>query len=388
VPSASWQTVKARVLKSLGCVLALGLLSAGAQAGSRLTSRASSRTPVSGHASSPSAARDTHTRGLSIFVSANHLVDAQGQLVTLHGVDISGTQWDCLYGHTFYGPHGEASIAAMAAWHINAVRIPLNEDCWLGINGAPRNAWAYHRAIRDYLRRLHAHGMYAILDLHWSAPEAILAHLGNGFAGFFEMADESHSPAFWASVARYFSADHAVLFDLFNEPKNISWTCWLNGCLAPRGYQTAGMQQLIDVIRATGATQPVMIAGLEAAAELGQPWLEHHPSDPADQLVASVHVYDQSNISRFNRNIATVAAQFPVVAGEIGDTNCTDQDLDTFLPWADTHGISYLAWAWFVGDCASYPSLISNYNGTPTNFGIGYREHLLTTFPAPRAPKE
>ena len=23
----------------------------------------------------------------------------------------------------------------MKAWNINAVRVPLNEDCWLGING-------------------------------------------------------------------------------------------------------------------------------------------------------------------------------------------------------------------------------------------------------------
>ena len=30
-----------------------------------------------------------------------------------------------------------ATAAAIASWQMNAVRIPLNEDCWLGINGAP-----------------------------------------------------------------------------------------------------------------------------------------------------------------------------------------------------------------------------------------------------------
>jgi endoglucanase len=318
--------------------------------------------------------------GLSIAVKGNHLIDGSGQIVTLHGVNISGTEWQCLYGNAFYGPHSEASIEAIAAWHVNAIRIPLNEDCWLGINGAPTDITTYHEEIRDYVEQLHAHGMYVILDLHWVAPGDALAQQGSEEA--FEMADESHAPAFWTSVASYFKEDHAILFDLFNAPHGISWSCWLNGCIAPRGYQTAGMQQLVDTVRETGATQPVMVGAL-GATELGHAWLENRPSDPAGQLVAAVHVYNQHSTSHFDANIGTVAAQVPVVAGEIGETDCADEDINSFLPWADTHDVSYLAWAWFVGGCASYPALITNYSGTPTSFGIGYREHLLATFPAP-----
>lgn len=322
-------------------------------------------------------------RELTIAVRGNHLVGARGQIVTLHGVDISGTEWQCLYGRTFYGPSNNASIAAIAAWHANAVRIPLNEDCWLGINGARIRPQVYRRAIRAYVNRLRAHGLYAILDLHWSAPGDVPAHLGRGFEGYFEMADESHSPAFWSSVASYFKRDHAILFDLYNEPSGISWGCWRNGCIAPRGYRVAGMQQLVDTVRSTGANQPVMVGGLGAASELGAAWLENRPTDPAGQLVASVHVYDQSSIGEFEANIGAVAARFPVVAGEIGETDCADEDLNVFMPWADLHGISYLAWAWFVGDCSEYPALISSYRGTPTNFGAGYRDHLVATFSAP-----
>jgi endoglucanase len=320
---------------------------------------------------------------LSISVRGNQLVNGSGQVVTLHGVDISGTEWQCLYGQAFYGPSNEASIAAMVAWHVNAVRIPLNEDCWLGINGAPKDIAAYHEEIQSYVNRLHAHGIYAILDLHWNAPGSTLSHLGRGFAGFYEMADGSHSPAFWSSVASYFKEDHAVLFDLFNEPVNISWSCWLNGCMAPRGYQTAGMQQLVDAVREAGATQPVMLGGLEWGSQLGHSWLTNLPNDPAGQLVASVHVYNQNSVSYFNANLGGVAAKYPVVAGEIGETDCGDTDIDAFMPWADAHGVSYVAWAWFVGSCSSYPSLISNYSGAPTSFGVGYRNHLLEAFPAP-----
>jgi aryl-phospho-beta-D-glucosidase BglC (GH1 family) len=312
-------------------------------------------------------------------VSGSHLVSGGGQVVTLHGVGVSTTEWSCLSGHAFEFPTGEASIEAMLSWHINAVRIPLNEDCWLGINGAPKNIRAYHVAIRHYVERLNAHGIYVILDLHWNAPGKTLSKLGPRFAGYYEMADEDHSPAYWTSLASYFKNNHAVIFDLFNEPRDISWSCWLSGCIAPRGYQTAGMQQLVDVVRATGATQPLMVGGLEGASEDGAGWLANHPIDPLKQLVASVHVYSQSNTSYFNTNIGSVAKQFPVVMGEIGEFNCGDQALNVILPWADKHGVSYIAWAWWVGDCEA-PALLTNYNGSPTAFGIGYREHLLAEF--------
>jgi endoglucanase len=333
--------------------------------------------------SGPSVESQTVTAapGFSIAVSGNHFVDSTGKTITLHGVNIDGQEWQCLYGQPFYGPSDDASIAAIASWHVNAVRIPLNEDCWLGINGAPTDIGPYHEAIRDYVNRLHAHGLYAILDLHWSAPGSIISHLGQNFSGFFGMADADHSPDFWSSIASYFKEDNAVLFDLFNEPNGISWDCWLNGCMSPRGFQTAGMQQLVDAVRQTGAKQPVMVGGLEFAGELGQAWLAHRPHDPANQLVASSHTYGQSN---YATNIGQVAEEFPVVVGEVGELDCGHNYLDTFLPWADSHGVSYVAWAWFVGSCAAYPSLISDYGGTPTNFGVGYRDHLLATFPAPK----
>ncbi len=37
---------------------------------------------------------------------------------------------------------------------------------------------------------------------------------------------------------------------------------------------------------------------------------------------------------------------------------------------------SYLAWTWNNWDCSSGPSLIADYSGTPTGFGIGYQAHL------------
>jgi hypothetical protein len=47
-----------------------------------------------------------------------------------------------------------------------------------------------------------------------------------------------------------------------------------------------------------------------------------------------------------------------------------------FLPWADQHGLSYTAWTWDTWPDCSNPVLITNYDGTPTGFGVSLRDHL------------
>lgn len=67
-----------------------------------------------------------------------------------------------------------------------------------------------------------------------------------------------------------------------------------------------------------------------------------------------------------------------MVTGELGENDCAHGYIDQYMPWADAHGISYLGWTWDTWDCANGPALISNYDGTPTAFGIGFRDHLAS----------
>lgn len=202
-----------------------------------------------------------------IGVRANHLVDRSGQTVRLLGVNRSGTEYACQQGYGFFdGPSDEASIAAMKSWHINSVRVPLNETCWLGINGvdAKYSGAAYRRAIRAWVTRLEDAGLYVILDLHWAAPGSQQA------TGIIPMPDAEHAPAFWRSVATEYRDDHAVLFDLYNEPHEVGWGCWEHGCVIHDQrvgtYRAAGMSQLVAAVRRAGATQPVMLGGPRVGA--------------------------------------------------------------------------------------------------------------------------
>jgi len=309
--------------------------------------------------------------------------------IRLLGVNRSGTESACMKGFAIFdGPSDRDSIAAIRSWGANTVRVPLSEDCWLGINGvAPELSGATYRdAVEGYVERLGAAGLYTILDLHQAGPGETPS------TGIIPMPDADHAPAFWRSVAARFRRDDDVAFDLYNEPHDVTWECWRDGCRVAGGavegesypgYEAAGMQQLLDAVRSSGARQPVLLGGLQFSLDLSG-WLAAKPHDPLHQLVASVHTYgyDKAPCSPACLDaIAALAQRVPVVVGELGETDCATGYIEPFMRWADAHGISYLGWTWNAvapgsWTCEGGPSLIKDYAGEPTAYGAGLRDHL------------
>jgi hypothetical protein len=336
----------------------------------------------------------------NLRVRGTQLVDGAGagHVVQFRGVNRSGLEYACIQGWGFFdSPHpgridSAAMIAAMKSWDIDVIRVPLNEDCWLGVNsgggGGDRDRFGgapYRKIVQQYVSALHAAHLYVILDLQVAAPGPIKAqHL-------LRMPDRDHAPAFWRSVATTFKRDHAVIFDLYNEPNHIGWGCWQHGCRVRAyddgygrvpAYQAAGMQQLVDAVRGTGARQPLMLGGLSYAHNLDG-WFAHEPRDPRHQLIASEHNYGVLSPCQqaCQAAILSTRAHAPVVFGELGETDCLHGYVDQMMPFADAHGIGYLGWAWDAvapgsWTCAGGPSLIDDYNGTPTDFGVGMRDHF------------
>jgi hypothetical protein len=196
-------------------------------------------------------------------------------------------------------------------------------------------------------------------------------------------------------VANAFKGNNAVLFDLFNEPwpdnaDNYAsaaneWNCWRDGgTCGGITYPVAGMQSLADAVRGTGATNVIMLGGLAWSNDLTQ-WLTHKPTDSTGNLMAAFHVYNFnscSNTSCWDSQVAPVAAQVPVVAGEIGQNSCAHDFIDQVMAWADTHNVGYLAWTWNPWGCSGGNVLIQDYNGTATDsYGSGFKAHLLTVHP-------
>ncbi|GAC1645235.1 MAG: hypothetical protein NVS4B2_34780 [Chloroflexota bacterium] len=354
-------------------------------------------------------------RGL--HVSGHRIVNTAGQTVYLHGVNRSGTEYACVENTgIFDGPSNDASVRAMASWRINAVRLPLNEDCWLGINVQHVNrhfvSAAYRSAIVRYVRLLNRYGMVALLNLHESAPGHLVA------ASQQPMPDADHSPDFWSSVARTFRNNAMVIFDLFDEPfpdndrdTAAAWTCWKLGGQGHRGgsgkrcpdvtyrdahdrdtgitYRAASMQSLVNAVRATGARQMMMLDGVQYSDSLSH-WLQNMPRDPLHNLAASWHPYNfntcADNPTCWNTSIATVTAHVPLVAGEMGEDDCRHGYIDRLMRWLDDRGAGYLAWSWndtYGKRCRPNLgpdgdiSVIADYHGTPfPGMGVGYKQHL------------
>jgi hypothetical protein len=382
---------------------------------------------------------------LAISISGNHFVNGPngiGQAIQLRGVNISSSEYACAdnYGYDD-GQYTDATAAAIAAWGANVVRVPLNEDCWLNTSlppGDPYGGAGYQHEIEGFVSDLNTHGIYAILDLHWTAP-------GNQTALEQQpMPDLDHSPAFWTSVATAFKSNPAVVFDLFNEPFDptdprsgsdgnasdaVTWGCWESGTKPdPVGggapplpcdtqaydavgnpttrYQIVGMQTLLTDIRNAGATQPIMAGGLDYADDLGdtndangggQGWMQHAPDDPLKQEAASFHNYQGKgcdNQTCWDTTVKSVAAHVPVATGEFAEDNYLAAGCnaspgantfdDRYMDWADTNGVSYLAWVWLVDDppqpgddACDRHGLLSSYDGTPVApNGTTVHDHL------------
>jgi endoglucanase len=346
-----------------------------------------------------------------IRVQGNQFVNATGQTVVLRGANRMGFEYSCVQGQGLIGntPLDLASVTAMKSWGINTVRLPLNEHCWLGVEGSPTGE-TYRQGVQNYVNLLTANNVYVILSLHWSAAA------GQSANGQQAMPNTSYSRDFWTSVANRFKSDGRVLFDLFNEPipnnnandntdtaARRQWECWRDGgasgsCDANQtagtsttdltASQVVGMQALVNAARATGATNVLMVGGIQWGTTI---WssathnlLTYKPTDPLNNVAASVHIYNWTwctNLACWNAEIAPVAAQVPVVAGEFGNDSCDGTWLETLMDWMDGRQISYTAWVWNAYNsaaCGGSMKLVLDYAGTPTQYGRFYKDHLAT----------
>jgi endoglucanase len=361
----------------------------------------------------PAAATASTPTAPTPVVVGNRIVDSRSNTTWVpHGANWPSFEYACSEGWGYsQDDDTNAAAAAMVSWGINAIRVPLNQNCWLGSDSSDYGTAAgYQAAVGAWVNILNAHGIVVILDLHWSAPT------GQHALGQWPMAD-SNSLVFWKSVATAYASDPSVIFDAFNEPYStgvftLTWSCWENGgCKAPLvttdqapvscynattgacTYTVAGMAQIVAAIRAGGATQPIMLGGLNYSNDLSG-WLAHEPtdSDSTPQLIVSWHNYPGQDscgytVACWNAATSTVAASVPIITGEFGETDGYSTAMTAYMNWADAHGIGYLPWAWWdasglSGDAALY-ALYSGPNFTPqAPAGTAYKAHLAA-MPAP-----
>jgi len=312
------------------------------------------------------------------YTSGSTVCTAAGVPHLFHGVDRPSFEFNPSGDH-----FSQADFLAMAAWNANVVRIALNQDFWLST--AALYDPDYQGRVDQAVAWAEAAGLDVILDLHWSDE----GDLGVTTYGKAENGDDSdqqpmadeNSIAFWTEVATKYEGDGRVLFEMYNEPEDIPWSVWLAGGPV-KSFTAAGMQQIYDAIRGAGADNVVIAGGLHWAYDLSN--VATAPIAGYNVMYAT-HPYDKSDNSpsTWEASFGYLATRdiAPVIATEFGDftSSCTgdwDQQLITF---ADAHGMSWTAWAWYPTGSpgCDFPSLIVDWNATPTVQGAVVKTALL-----------
>lgn len=349
------------------------------------------------------AAPQTVVQTAGLHVVGSTLENSSGQVVIPWGVHRQSWDYYCVnpWGASHDGTADQTEVNAMLAWHINTVRIALNEDCWLGINGVSENAATFQSDLLTYVNLLTSNNIIVSLDLAFTAPGTTLS---GPVTDQYPMPDMDHSPTFWTQVATAYKSNSRVIFEPFNEPfpdkdnsastdltTTAGWQCWKNGGTCPHisgfpDYQNAGMQTLVTTIRNTGATNVIALNGGNWGSDVSQ-WLTYEPTDALHALIAGWHSYGDGlscqDLTCWNSTLAPLITHVPLLADEIGELDCAHSYIDQVMSFLDSKGQGYIPHAWGPYTCTTNPALTTDWAGTPTQtYGQGYHDHLAALWAA------
>lgn len=337
-----------------------------------------------------------------LSASGNQIVTSGGCTVRLKGVNVDSLEWYDNNGIAGEGP-GNSILAvaqeAVTAWKCNIIRLPLNQDYWFGCGGPGKTT--YQNAVSGIVNFCSAQGAYVLLDLHWSGTyNGTAATAPCGGSGWGTSTGQQNMPdwnavTFWSSVAGAYSNNSAALFDLYNEPHDVSWTVWRNGgATGANPPQTPGLQTLLTTIRGVGANNMVFAGGLQWAYDLTGVNSGYALTDSTGNgVVYEAHIYGTikgTNTSTWDNYVTTASTSHPLFLGEFGpDVVCppTSGDMTafdaTFFGWLNgTNNKGYVypggtGWSFHNG---SSPCMLSNWF-TPNAWGQAVSTWLLTPVP-------
>ena len=260
---------------------------------------------------------------VELKVSGNRLVNPAGQEVWLQGLNVPSLEWS-VGGEQVH----KSVLVGIDEWKANVIRIPVKEQYWFG-ESQPDGGKSYRDTVDQMITLAANRGAYVVLDLHrYRAPTAKFV-------------------TFWKDAAARYKNHPAVLFDLLNEPHDTSWEVWRNGgfvgdkktmdqaaFLTPEeraglnGFESVGMQALLDAVRSTGARNIVVVGGLDYAYQLDG-ILNGYALDDTPEgngIMYSCHIYPWK--SGWQKYLLDAAAKHPILLGEVG----ADANKMTFMP--------------------------------------------------------
>jgi endoglucanase len=265
----------------------------------------------------------------ALHVEGSHLVGPAGDVV-LRGVMIRDP-----YLLAQDGELDAELFTEIAATGATVVRIPVHPRWWLEDD---EYLWRY---LGPAVRWAGEAGLYAIVDWHsiGNVRTGAAPHDPQTYAHTWDLTVD-----FWSTVAAFVAPAPHVLLEVFNEPEGISADEWRDAA-----------DTLVADIRAAGATQPVVVGGVDYARDLS--WVTERPVAD-DQVVYASHIYPAHSPSGWDRWFGDVAMSHPVMITEWGFTDLDSAQGDGYLvgsadgygrrlaEYADAHDVGWVACWW------------------------------------------
>jgi len=308
-----------------------------------------------------------------LHTSGNQILNKDGKEFWLQGVNVESLEFLVKGDHVM-----RSTLVAIDDWKSNVIRLPVKEEYWFGQDPTQKDGGAAYRQLVDNVITLAANrGAYVMLDLHrFRAPQQI------------------HED-FWKDAATKYANNPAVLFDLFNEPHDISWDVWKNGgqvvdktkaadedaFLTPEekaknalGFASVGMQALVDTVRATGAKNIVIAGGLDWAYDLSGIANGFALDDKGGNgIIYATHIYAAK--TDWQDKVLVIAGKYPIIVSELGANTQKftfipadqQEDASTWVPKVLGFIQKYhLNWTAFSLHPKSSPELITGWDYMPT----------------------
>lgn len=312
----------------------------------------------------------------TLFAKGNRIVDASGKAVVLRGVNVACMEWSADgEGHVL-----ESAKVAVRDWKSNVVRLPLAQDRWFGVTPEQKDKGAAYRAlVHQVVDQVTADGAYVILDLHWNDAGYWGQQIGQ------HLMPDRNSLTFWRDCARTYANRPGVIFDLYNEPHDISWDVWLNGGTVTEHdrqrnftttYEAAGMQQVLDTVRKTGARNLVVVGALDWSYDLKgvvEGKVLRDPSGNGVLYACHAYPFKGDTVEQWLEKMRLYTKSLPVIVSEFGSAPVAGRS-GSGKEWVQkvTDALMANQWHFTAWDLhpAAGPSLISDWKYTPTpHFG-------------------
>ena len=327
--------------------------------------------PVGGGSSSTSTSTSTPTVTNRPHVSGNQLLDAQGNPLRLHGVNIPSLEWGngepnagsspCWAGQSIH----DSVHKALTDYQVNFVRLPISQDRWW--NAVDGQGAAYRATVDAIVQEVTGAGAVIDVDLHWSDQGNWGQNIGQ------HLMPDDNTLTVLTDVAAHYASNPLVFVGVYNEPHDVDWNTWRNGGTVTENgvtYHTPGIEAMVNSLRQISQTV-FIVGGLDWSFDLTG--LVNGAALSDDNILYDAHVYPwKGNTDSWDRAITVIADRHPVLIGEFGADYtqlsgfATPQDfITTMHGWLDAHNYSYSAWDLHP---QATPSLISDWCYTPTPY--------------------